>query len=95
MNKDLLIENRLVFEKLRQLSNRNKFRIIELTQKDEMAITLIAKEIKLAYNKCSDYCTKLQRVGLIDKKKRGKEVLIKSKIGMESLSDALKIKSQR
>ncbi|MEK6893936.1 MAG: winged helix-turn-helix domain-containing protein [Nanoarchaeota archaeon] len=93
MNNNLHIENKLVFEKMRQLSNRNKFRIIELTQKDEMAITLIAREIRLAYNKCSDYCTKLQRIGLIEKRKQGKEVLVKSKIDVGILSNALKIKT--
>ncbi len=89
MNTSLPIENRLLFERIRQLSNQNKFRIMELTQKNEMAITLIAKEIRLAYNKCSDYCTKLQRVGLIEKRKQGKEVFVKSKVDIKRLSNFL------
>ena len=78
-----------LFTKIKEISNKKKFKIVELTQHNEIAITVIAKEIKLAYNKCSDYCSKLEKGGLVTKKKNGKEVLVKGNISLEKLSKAL------
>lgn len=78
-----------LFTKIKAISNKKKFKIVELTQHEEIAITVIAKEIKLAYNKCSDYCSKLEKSGLVTKKKNGKEVLVKSNLSLEKLSKAL------
>lgn len=83
------IENKLVYWVIKELSNRKKFRIIELTQNKEVNITLIAREIKLAYNKCSDYCAKLEKVGLAHKRKQGKEVFVKSRLNLGKLASIL------
>lgn len=69
-----------IFKKIKQLSNDKKFKIIELTQKDSLDIGSLAKEIRIAFNKCSNYCTQLEKEGLIEKTKEGKNTLVKSKV---------------
>ena len=69
-----------LFKKIKQLSNEKKFRIIELTQKEPLDITSLSKEIKIAFNKCSNYCTQLEENGLVEKQREGKNTLIKSKV---------------
>lgn len=68
-------KNSSFFKKIRQLSNAKKFRIIELTQEKMLDISLLSKEIKIAFNKCSNYCTQLDRIehklDLILKKEKG------------------------
>lgn len=72
--------NQEIFKKIKQLSNEKKFKIIELTQKNSLDISSLAKEIKISFNKCSNYCTQLEKDGLIQKTKEGKNTLVKSKI---------------
>jgi predicted transcriptional regulator len=78
VNKNQDIEN--VYKKIRLLSNRKKFGIILATQIDRKNITELSKELKLSYNKCSDYVAALEKEKLIIKEKDGKEVYVKSKI---------------
>lgn len=75
------IQNEKLFLKLRVMSNRIRFRILELTSKnEEFTLTKLGKELGLAYTKCADYVSMLEREGLITKEQRGKEKLIKSNI---------------
>ena len=69
-----------IYKKIKQLSNDKKFKIIELTQDNTLDIGSLAKEVKIAFNKCSNYCTQLQKEGLIEKIKDGKNILVKSKV---------------
>lgn len=75
-----------IFRKIKQLSNEKKFRIIELTQKGSLDIGSLTKEIKIAFNKCSNYCTQLEKEGLIEKTKEGKNTLVKSKVSFSDKS---------
>lgn len=68
------------YEKIKVLSNKQRFRIVELTQNKEMSITEISDSLKLSYTKCADYIKLLERHYLIEKRKDGKNVLIKSKL---------------
>ncbi len=79
-----------LFEKIKQLSNEKKFRIIELTQKEHLDITFLSKEIKIAFNKCSNYCTQLEKVGLVEKQRDGKNTFIKSKVSFPKKSIVFK-----
>ncbi len=74
------MNNISLFRKVKQLSNEKKFRIIELTQKESLNITTLSNEIKIAFNKCSNYCTQLEKDGLIEKRRDGKNTLVKSKV---------------
>lgn len=85
MHRKLPLENRTIYEKIRELSNISKFRIIELTQSNECSITRLAKDANLAFNKCSNYCTHLEKQGFVIKIKKGKNVFIKSKIDLSKL----------
>jgi len=79
-----------LFEKIKQLSNEKKFRIIELTQKEPLDITSLSREIKIAFNKCSNYCTQLEQNGLVEKQREGKNTLIKSKVSFPKKSIVFK-----
>jgi len=86
MHRKIPLNNPALFEKICELSNISKFRIIELTQNKETSVTQLAKKVNLAFNKCSNYCTELENHGLIIKEKKGKNVLVKSKINIHKLN---------
>jgi hypothetical protein len=90
MHRTLPLENRELFDKIGALSNISKFKIIELTQSKEASITLLAKKVNLAFNKCSNYCAELKKYDLVSKEKKGKNVLVKSKVNLCKLSSVLK-----
>jgi predicted transcriptional regulator len=75
-------QNLSLFNKVNQLSNKRKFMIVELTQKEALDVSSLSKEIKIAFNKCSNYCTQLAKEGLIEKQREGKNTLIKSKVNL-------------
>ena len=79
-------KNSFLFKKIRQLSNAKKFRIVELTQRIPLDISSLSKEIKIAFNKCSNYCTQLEKNGLVEKQRKGRNTLIKSKVNLISNS---------
>ena len=89
MHRTLALDNSELFKKIRELSNISKFRIIELTQNKGISVTLLAKKVNLAFNKCSNYCTELENHNLISKQKKGKNVFVKSKISIYKLSSVL------
>ena len=63
--------------------------MIELTQDKEISVTMEAKKVYLAYNKCVNYCTDLEKQKLLVKKKDGKNVFVKSKVSIQKLSNLL------
>ncbi len=85
MHRKIPLENAILFEKICELSNISKFKIVELTQENKMNIGLLSKKVKLAFNKCSNYCSELERLHLIVKEKKGKNVFVKSKINLSKL----------
>jgi predicted transcriptional regulator len=68
--------------KLKVLANKHRLRIIELTSEKEYSITELSSELNLTYTKCADYVTMLYEQGMVSKEKKGKEVMIKSKINL-------------
>ena len=89
MHRKIPLDNQKLFEKIGELSNISKFRIIELTQNKEISITLLAKKASLAFNKCSNYCSELVNLNLVMKEKKGKNVFVKSKVNLYKLSSVL------
>lgn len=81
------LQNEFLFKKIYELSNRQNFKVIELTQNKEMSITEIKKHLKLKYKRCSEYIKKLETLQLVQKSKQGKNVFVKSrvKINMDSI----------
>ena len=67
------------------LANSFRFRIIELTQNEQMSITRLSTVLKLSYTKCADYVRMLEKEGLVKKTRVGKEVLVESKIKIHNL----------
>jgi len=78
------IQNKVLFEKVRVISNALRFHIIELTQSKELSITQLAMTLGLSYTKTADYVRMLEELGLISKSKKGKEVKIKSRVMLKS-----------
>jgi predicted transcriptional regulator len=78
------IQNKTLFEKVKTISNALRFRILELTQSKELNVTELASELQLSYTKTADYIKMLEKLGLITKTKKGKEVKIKSKVMLKS-----------
>lgn len=76
------IQNQELFERIRLISNPHRFRIIELTQDNQLSITELSSKLKLAYNKCADYARMLESLDLIKKTKVGKEVKVKSIVNL-------------
>ena len=86
MHREVTIENKILFTKIKELSNPSKFKILETLQKKEMTITNLSKEVNLAFNKCSNYCSDLEKVNFVTKEKDGKNVIIKSKINLNKIN---------
>ena len=72
--------NKKLFSQIKVLSNRFRFKIIELTQENQPNITELSSKLELSYTKCADYVTMLEKHGLVQKLKDGKETRIKSKV---------------
>jgi predicted transcriptional regulator len=86
MHRKLDLKNQELYSKIRQISNITKFKILELTQEKELDITELSKLSNLAFNKCSNYCTSLEKAGLVIKKREGVNTFIKSKISLKEIS---------
>jgi predicted transcriptional regulator len=69
-----------LYKRIKLLSNKKKFDIVKITQKERKNISELSKELKLAYNKCSDYVAELEKDKMILKIKEGKEVYVKSNL---------------
>ena len=89
MHRSLPLDNQKLFTKICELSNISKFRIIEVTQNKELSITLLAKKVNLAFNKCSNYCTELEKYDFIVKERNGKNIFVKSKIDLQKISSCI------
>jgi len=85
MTKEIHIDNKEVFNKIRSMSNKFRFRILELTQNKDISVTELGEKLKLAYTKTADYITMLENNRLVSKKKDGKRVLVKSNIKIVEL----------
>ena len=81
-----------LYKQIKQLSNKKKFKILELTQEKEKNISELSKELKLAFNKCSNYVTELEKEKLVVKETVGRNVYIKSKVSISE--NELKVKEQ-
>ena len=62
------------------MANKHRFRILQITQKENPSIAELSSKIKLSYTKTADYVTILEKEGLVEKTKEGKEVKVQSKI---------------
>ncbi len=69
-----------VFDKINVISNKFRFKILEITQHEEPTISELSSRIQLSYTKCADYTTLLKDLNLVEKIKDGKNIRIKSKI---------------
>jgi len=71
-----------LYKQIKQLSNKKKFKILELTQEKQKNISELSKELKLAFNKCSNYVTELENEKLVVKETVGRNVYVKSKVSL-------------
>jgi len=72
------IKNAELYKKVKLISNKKRFQIIELTQNKVKSITELSTELNLSYSKTADYVTLLSKNKLVSKKKQGKETLVRS-----------------
>ncbi len=54
------IQNKVVYEKVKVISNSLRFHILELTQVRELIITQLAIALRLSYTKTADYVKMLE-----------------------------------
>jgi len=80
MKSKIEFQNEKIFEIIKLISNRLRFLILELSQKNNPTITELSSKLNLSYTKCSDYVRMLEKKGLIIKTKNGKIVRIKSNV---------------
>jgi len=74
------LKNETIFNKIKVISNRPRFRILEITQSKERSISELSSILNLSYTKCADYVKLLENAKLIQKTRSGKEALIKSRV---------------
>lgn len=84
------LANEDIHGKIKVLANRNRFRIVELTQDRSMSITELKKQVNLAYTKCADYVRALESAGLVKKTKKGRERTVKAVFSLKNLRNCLK-----
>lgn len=77
--------NAELFGKIKTMSNPTKFKMLELTQSRTRTITELSRETNLAYNKCADYVAELHRRKLVQKTKKGREMLVKSTVLLKNV----------
>ena len=46
---------KVIYRKIKAMSNYNRFRILELTENNPTSIVQLSSLLKLSYNKCADY----------------------------------------
>lgn len=80
MSFNVNLNNEELFKKLKLISNRVRFKILELSQHNNPTITELSSKLKISYNKCADYVAMLEKAGLLIKEKEGKEVRVQSKV---------------
>ena len=84
MLKTISLKNEDLFLQIRAMSNKVRFKILELTQgANSLNITELSSALGVAYTKCADYVSILEKQGLIEKIHNGKEVFVKSKVKLE------------
>jgi predicted transcriptional regulator len=69
-----------IYRRIRAMSNGYRFRILELTQGQQMNITELSKALRLSYTKCADYVRLLEKEGLVEKTRKNREMLVRSKV---------------
>jgi len=85
MHRKVEVKNKELFTKIKELSNPSKFRILEIIENGKMSVTLLAKKVNLAFNKCSNYCSQMEKVNILTKEKKGKNVFVKSRLEIKEL----------
>ncbi len=83
MTRKYPFQNSELFEKVKAISNPARFKVLELTQDKELNVTEIGKNLKMNYKRCSEYIKKLEKLKMINKSKKGKNVYIKSKVKLK------------
>jgi len=73
-------DDKRLFKKLKLISNKKRFQIIEITQENRLNITELSSKLKIAYTKCADYVTMLEKEGLVTKTRDGKEIKVHSRV---------------
>ncbi|MFH0970561.1 MAG: winged helix-turn-helix domain-containing protein [Candidatus Diapherotrites archaeon] len=74
-----------LYRKIRVMANKTRFRMLELTQNGSKTVTELSRETNLAYNKCADYVTMLEKEGLVEKRRDGREMLVKANINLDKV----------
>ena len=86
MRKNVLVQRKALYSKVRAISNQQRFRILELTQEQKMSISSLSKTLHLSYTKCADYVCLLEKHGLVRKTRVGKEMHVASSVQLKEKS---------
>ncbi len=69
-----------VYKRIKVLSNEKRFKILQLVSEREYTITELSSKLELTYNKSRDYVTIMHSLGLVTKVKKGRNVLVSTKV---------------
>jgi len=89
MHRKIDVKNKELFSKIKELSNPSKFKILEVLQNGKMSVTPLAKKVNLAFNKCSNYCSDLEKNNFLIKEKDKKNVFVKTNLNLQKLKNIL------
>ena len=89
VNTKITIKNQDLYRKLKLLSNKSVFKIIESTQHKALTINEVVGKIQISKAKVELHISKLYKAGLIEKSRDGKFVRIKSIVNLNKLSSTL------
>ena len=89
MHRKIEVKNKELFSNIKEFSNPSKFKILEVLQNEKMSVTFLAKKVNLAFNKCSNYCSDLEKNNFLTKEKDGKNVFVKSDFDLKKLINIL------
>ncbi len=83
MNKGKIEVDEELFKKVKSIANKKRFVILWLTKNKEMSVIELSNALVFAQTKCTTYVSQLHRLGLVTKRKEGRQVFVKGKIAFK------------
>ena len=68
------------FNKIKLISNKSRFIILEMLSKSELTPTQISSKLNLSFKMCDNYISLLEKQKLVSKRKEGRLVYVKSNV---------------
>jgi DNA-binding transcriptional ArsR family regulator len=86
INNQIEIHNKDIYVKLKLISNKTVFKILEIIQDKELTTNEIISIVKISKPKVLVHLTNLNSMGLISKRIEGKELKVKSNLDLNDFN---------